>query len=240
LKLILSFCSVDSPFSDSHRSTVFPKNSRVRNLRLAKVGGLALPGSFLRRDVRPKGNQVKMRRERDTQAETNSAVSGHLRQLQGPASTRSLRHGLEFERYAAAACSLMLVVVLAVGAAGYASIRGIFRTAAAAASTPPTADGNREADPDKLVTNGAVALGLIALLSLVVATNPSRIRVTSTSPESAGHPQISGSTVRKFCRVTEAWPEFHYASFEPRPPMRHLTDPSTRAASSPRHPIDRT
>jgi hypothetical protein len=140
----------------------------------------------------------------------------------------------------AAASSLMLMVVLIVGAAGYAGIRGIFRNAAAAASTPRTADANREADPDRLVTNGAVALGLIGLLSVVVATNPSRLKATDASPECDAHTHISNSMVRKFCPATEAWPVLHYASFEPRPPMRHLTDQSTRAASSPRHPIDRT
>ncbi len=211
-------------------------------MRLATVGGLALPGrvSFRGATVRPKGNQVKMRRERDTQAETNSALSTNLLQLRAPASTRSLRDGLEFDRYMAAATSLMLIVVLIVGAAGYAGIRGIFRTAAAAASAPPTANGNREADPGRLVTNSAVALGLIALLSLVVATNPSRVKATGASQECGGNPQISNSTVRNSCRAIEAWPVPHYASFEPRPPMRHLTDSSIRAASSPRHPINRT
>lgn len=163
-----------------------------------------------------------------------------MRQLRALASTRCLRDGLEFDRYMAAATSLMLMVVLVVGAAGYAGIRGIFRTAAAAASAPPIADGNREADPDRLVTNSAVALGLIGLLAFVVATNPSRVKATGASSESGGHTQISNSTVRKFCPATEAWPVLHYASFEPRPPMRYLTDSSTRAASNPGHPIYRT
>lgn len=183
---------------------------------------------------------MKMRRERDAQAETNSAMSTNLRQLLPPISTRSLHQGPEFERYMAAASSLILMVALIVGAAGYASIRGIFRTASAAASMPRTADGNREADPGRLVTNSAVALGLIGLLSVVVATNPSRIKDAGASTGCDGHRHIYHSTVRKFCPATEAWPVLHYASFEPRPPMRHLTDSSTRAASSPRHPIDRT
>lgn len=193
----------------------------------------------LRRDVSPKGNQVKMRGELDTQAQTNSAVSTNLRQLRAPAPTRSLRDHLEFDRYVVATSGLMLMVVLIVGAAGYAGIRGIFRTAAAT-STPRTAEGNREAPPDRLVTNGAVALGLIGLLAVAVATNPSRVEATGLSPEFGGHRRIANSTARKFCRAADSWPLLQYVSFEPRPPMRHLTYESTRAASSARHPIDRT
>jgi hypothetical protein len=87
----------------------------------------------------------------------------------------------EFHRYAAAACGLMLIVGLVVGATGYAGMRGFVRRAAVTAGAPNAATGAHEADRDRVVTPAAVALALIAALLLGVAAAPSRTEITGAS-----------------------------------------------------------
>jgi hypothetical protein len=59
-------------------------------------------------------------------AESSSAMSGKWSRSRQFASTQSLREVLQFDRYLVTACSLMLMVVLVVGAAGYAGIQGLW------------------------------------------------------------------------------------------------------------------
>jgi hypothetical protein len=88
---------------------------------------------------------------------------------------------MEFHRYAAAACGLMLIVGLVLGASGYAGIRGAVRRAAVTAGAQNSADRSHEADGDRVVTPAAVALALIAALLLGVAAAPSRTAIAETS-----------------------------------------------------------
>jgi pheromone shutdown protein TraB len=76
---------------------------------------------------------------------------------------------LQFERYLVTAFSLMLVVVLVVGAAGYAGIHGLLSSTAATPKLAHLERVDREAEADNLVTPAAIALALIAGF-LVAAT----------------------------------------------------------------------
>jgi pheromone shutdown protein TraB len=75
-------------------------------------------------------------------------------------------------------CSLMLMLVLVVGATGYAGIRGLLSsttTAAKAASVEPLKSAAR---PGRTVTPAAIALALIAVVFVVAAdraANPRRL-----------------------------------------------------------------
>jgi len=113
--------------------------------------------------------------EREIQAESSSARFS-LRRSRVSASTRSVATKSEVDRYAAAACSLMLMVVLLVGAAGYAGVRWTFLTATAIASAAPEA----KADSAR-VAGAAVALALIAALMVAIAAAPGRITATESS-----------------------------------------------------------
>ena len=117
------------------------------------------------------------------QVESVSELSGnwrHSRRSRLTASTGSLPPVLELDRYMAAACSLMLLVVLSVGAVGYAGIRGSFDAVAEHAS-PHAAERNREADPDRVVTPAAVTLVLIAALLMAIAAPRAGITTAETS-----------------------------------------------------------
>ncbi len=74
-----------------------------------------------------------------------------------------------------AAFGLMLLVLISVGAAGYASIRGALAAADSAATDSHPAVSSHEAGSDRFTTP-AVALGLIAALLLAVAVAPARIK----------------------------------------------------------------
>jgi hypothetical protein len=65
---------------------------------------------------------VKVQRQKITRADSSSAMSGNWSWSRQLASTRSLRPNPEFDRYLVTASSLMLAVVLIVGAAGYAGV----------------------------------------------------------------------------------------------------------------------
>jgi hypothetical protein len=101
-------------------------------------------------------------------AETTSKMPNNWRGSRPPASARCAVPALEVERYIVMACSLALMVLLVVAMAGYAGIRGILSPTIKAVRATPVEDRNREADPDSLVTPDSVALGLIAMLSIVV------------------------------------------------------------------------
>jgi ABC-type Fe3+ transport system permease subunit len=103
-------------------------------------------------------NRMNLRTERGIQAESKS----------------------QFDRHAAAACILMLMVVLVVGATGYAGVRRTLRTASATASVVPPVDRVREADPAR-IASAAVALALIAALMMAIAVAPERITVVEAS-----------------------------------------------------------
>lgn len=72
----------------------------------------------------------------------------------------------------------MLMVVLALGATGYAGIQGMLSsTTTAAAKAAPVNQLNRAPRPGRIVTPAAIALALIAVFLLVAAdraANPSR------------------------------------------------------------------
>jgi hypothetical protein len=74
--------------------------------------------------------------------------------------------------------------VLMIGTAGYAGVRGLLSSTAAAnapRSDYTKDDRKREAGADILVTPTALALSLIAVLLVVAVANPSRIKVTTGS-----------------------------------------------------------
>jgi hypothetical protein len=75
-------------------------------------------------------------------------------------------------------CSLMLMVVLLVGATGYAGIQGLLScTTTAAKAARLEQQLNRAARPDRIVTPAAIALALIAGFLVVAAdraANPRR------------------------------------------------------------------
>jgi hypothetical protein len=79
------------------------------------------------------------------------------------------------DRYMLAAFGLMLLVLISIGAAGYAGIRGTLAVADLSATDSHLADANHEAAPNHFTTP-AVALGLIAALLLAVAVAPARIK----------------------------------------------------------------
>jgi pheromone shutdown protein TraB len=83
-------------------------------------------------------------------------------------STLSVQTDLQFDRCLMTACSLMLMVVLVVGAAGSAGMQRLL------SSTTTTAEALRlervklDADPDSVVTPAAIALALIAVVLVAV------------------------------------------------------------------------
>lgn len=91
------------------------------------------------------------------------------------ASTQSSIPVPQSDRYMLAAFGLMLLVLISVGAAGYASIRGALAVADLAATDSHLAASSHGAGSDRFTTP-AVALGLIAALLLAVAVAPARIK----------------------------------------------------------------
>jgi hypothetical protein len=74
-------------------------------------------------------------------------------------------------------CSLMLMVLLVVGATGYAGIQGLLSSTTTAAKAAHIEQLNRVARPDRIVTPAAIALALIAGFLVVAAdrsANPRR------------------------------------------------------------------
>jgi hypothetical protein len=87
----------------------------------------------------------------------------------------------ELQRYTAAACGIMLMVVLVVGATGYACIRGGFEAVAAEASIQRSADRNHADDSERVATP-TVALALLATLMVTIAAIPARTSGTRAKP----------------------------------------------------------
>ena len=107
------------------------------------------------------------------QAEKVYEASMNWHQSGASATTRRLRPELELERHTAVLFSLVLMVLLVAGTAGYAGTRRLLSpTNMTASDSRVVGDPNREADPDRLVTPAAVALGLMAVLSVVIVSNP--------------------------------------------------------------------
>ena len=79
-------------------------------------------------------------------------------------------------------CSLMLMVVLFVGATGYAGIQVFLSSTTIAAKAARVEQLNRSARPDRIVTPAAIALALIAGFLVVAAdrsANPRRFPINA-------------------------------------------------------------
>jgi hypothetical protein len=111
---------------------------------------------------------MNARREGGIRAESSSAVSGKWSWSRQLASTRSVRADSQFDRYLMTACSLMLAVMLVVGAGGYAGIHGLSSSTATTAKLATLEQINREADPDRIVTPAATALAMIAVFLVAI------------------------------------------------------------------------
>jgi pheromone shutdown protein TraB len=91
--------------------------------------------------------------------------------------TRSLLPDRQFDRHLMTLCSLMLMVVLVVGATGYAGIQGLLSPSTIAAKAARIEQLKRAARPDRIVSPAAIALALIAGFLVVAAdrtANPRR------------------------------------------------------------------
>ena len=67
------------------------------------------------------------------------------------------------------ALSLMLAVVLVVGATGYAGIQRLSSSTTTTAKRATLEQLNREAEPDRIVTPAAIALAIIAVFLVAIA-----------------------------------------------------------------------
>jgi hypothetical protein len=76
----------------------------------------------------------------------------HSRQL---SSTQSVQPDLQLNRYLVTAGSMMLAVVLVVGAAGYAGISGLWSSSARTAKAARFEQANRDADPPTRIARPA-------------------------------------------------------------------------------------
>ena len=112
---------------------------------------------------------MKVRREGGIRTESSSAVSGKWSWSRELASTRSVRPNLQFDRYLVAACSLMLAVMLVVGASGYAGIQELSSSSTTIAKLATLEQLSREADPDRIVTPASIALAMSAVLLVAIA-----------------------------------------------------------------------
>jgi hypothetical protein len=83
---------------------------------------------------------------------------------------------LPFDRYLMSVCSLMLMVALVVGAAGYAGVQGLFSLTTGTAQAARLERANRDANADGVVTADAVALALIAGFLLTVTARAASTR----------------------------------------------------------------
>jgi hypothetical protein len=136
-----------------------------------------------------------MQHQRDFKKGALKRVNVPSELIKRSSSTRSLQPSREVDRYMVAACGLMLIILLAAGAAGYASVRGAFGLAAETASRPRTIDPDSEAD---LATPVALALSLIGALMLAVAMAPGRIRPSDGMRTDDLSPEESNLTSGEF------------------------------------------
>jgi hypothetical protein len=90
------------------------------------------------------------------------------------------RPGMEVERCTMVALCMALMLILVVGSAGYACIHPLLSTVTVGATALRSGnhidERNRETDSDRLVTPAAIVLGLLALFSVAVPANPSRVK----------------------------------------------------------------
>jgi pheromone shutdown protein TraB len=88
-----------------------------------------------------------------------------------------VRPDLRFDRYLVAACSLMLAVMLVVGASGYAGIQGLSSSSTAIAKLATLEQQSHEADRGRIFTPAAIALAMIAVFLVAIdarAASPRR------------------------------------------------------------------
>jgi hypothetical protein len=90
--------------------------------------------------------------------------------------TRSLPPDRQFDRYLMTLRSLMLMVVLVVGATSYAGLQGPLSPTTTVAKAAPVEQSNRAARPDRIVTPAAIALALIAFGFVFAADRTSNPR----------------------------------------------------------------
>lgn len=147
---------------------------------------------------------MNVRIEPDSRVESIAEASSLWRdqtQASPHESTKSLRAVPEFDRYMVVALSLMLMILLAVGAAGYASIRGTLAVPDQATTDSHLPDGSHEAGYDH-GTIVAVAIGLMGALLLAVAIAPARIKIKGTSTVSGQRSQILSLSACEFRQDT--------------------------------------
>lgn len=125
---------------------------------------------------------MNVQREGGIRAESGSAMSGKLSRARLLTSTRSLRPDSQFDRYLVTACSLMIALMLVVGAAGYAGIHGLLSSTTTRAKAARFERVDREADQDHIVTPAAIALTLMAALLLAVAASPEPLKSPGKYP----------------------------------------------------------
>jgi hypothetical protein len=80
-----------------------------------------------------------------------------------------VRPDLQFDRYLVAACSLMLAVMLVVGASGYAGIQELSSSSTTIAKLATLEQLSWEADPDRIVTPASIALAMSAVFLVAIA-----------------------------------------------------------------------
>jgi hypothetical protein len=112
---------------------------------------------------------MSVQREGGIRAESISRVPGRWSWPRPLASTRSARPDLQFDSYLVTACSLMLAVVLVVGATAYAGIQGLLSSSATTAKLAILEQLNREAIPDQIFTPAAIALATSAVFLVSIA-----------------------------------------------------------------------
>ena len=119
---------------------------------------------------------MKVQREGGIRTESISAVSVRWSWSRPLALTRSVRPDSEFDSYLMTALSLMLAVVLVVGATGYAGIQRLSSSTTTTAKLATFAQLNREVDPDRIFTPAAIALAMIAVFLVSIAACSASLR----------------------------------------------------------------
>jgi hypothetical protein len=111
---------------------------------------------------------MHMRREGGIRAKSSSAVPGKWSCSRPLASTRSERADSQLDRYLVTASSLMLAVLLVIGAGAYV-IQGLSSSTATTAKLAIVEQLNRDAVPDRIFTPAAIALVVVAVFLVSIA-----------------------------------------------------------------------
>jgi hypothetical protein len=122
---------------------------------------------------------MNLQRHLTVQDECVPETATKWRLSQNSMSTRSSRQARELDSYIVAAVGLALIILLSVGAAGFAAARAAFRDAPLISIQSPPAAHTHAADISTFGTPAALALGLLGLIALSVATTPSRSKIVS-------------------------------------------------------------